>query len=763
MSFVVGNNSGRPTAYFTADAASRIAARGTPFVSQYPLSPIRWASRNDVSIVTSIVSYVTGKKIAWTGDNTWKRGDSSLLSSVGTPVWVRRIFKKSLHPLVTEAYLFGQLVGYLALGGTKSSFLRMISGAICAFPVVLPHGFLIKPELFLGEYREDALISTRVPMQDMFVIIMQRTGIQEIPARQLAFPLPREEDELAGQVIPLQIVSGLRHCLLCGTCLPPIARRTEIRYVLDASVVVKEGDTICNACVSKDGYIAISHTWGTTRPQLVGTRLVPWTVPLREEAKLAHLLKHGVPPRGLVWVDVLCIDQDSDYDKSAQIREMRSIFRGCQYSVAHLDNVALMHLISGLAKRLSVSRYQEPDEISIARLPREVASNAAKAIESIMADPWFQRVWTMQECFLPPSVLFVESRSGQLGATIDDLVCAGFVAMHFSDRSVDPNGVSWPAAKLGGTSSCHTEGAAFCIELSQERKCSKVADRLYGILGLLPYGKNVPVNYDVYPKVRHQDFLTFAIRNGDTSLLHFTGKQFANGVPLPSLDGQGGIIWLARPLEEPFSISWCADDRLKFNNACLVSKVIGRLDINARGDGDIVEKLALEFFRWLTTMVASPAQVASTLLWRNHERDDCYGDEATAAVAGLMFASRNRVIFHWRVRRLLARNACGGRVAWFFDRAAETYQGRWGTAVAYQGEETTIVTLTSADITDFRDLVVFDYGGRNWSGWTAPLLVSRTDQRREYCRLGPLLPVSPFWTPKTKVVASPVYLKGKTF
>ncbi|KXS10834.1 hypothetical protein M427DRAFT_148228 [Gonapodya prolifera JEL478] len=735
---------GEHQAYLSKHQAIQVTGFSTPFITRRPLQDVPWTNGQVPSGIEIVLRHVN-VRTAW-------RPQFGSMAAFGIPMWAANKLRQAIHPLARDNYIIGQFISFLALGGNVAQ-LRNILEMENVFPVVLPSRHHNQPTIYFGCWVDSLL--AKDPPHSMMTLI-QLAGGGDIPSgRLLAVALPQVHDPLLDYgVVPPNVLRDWRYCLICGNATEPQSHRT--RFVLDGIVVVESGKTVCETCQNRTGYTTISHVWGHTSP--FKTFLVSWKVPLRTREKLLQLLHYGLEQKSLTWVDVVCINQDDHPDKCAQVSHMGNIFRHCNHCVVHVENVSNHRQLFGLAKKHAMTRYGSPKDSAIAQLSREHALSITQAVSRTMSDQWFKRVWTLQECLLPPSIQFVGA-DGQNGATIEDIVCGGFIAMGYPDRSVDPTGVGWDAAKLGGETSWETEGAAYVLNLVGQRQCSVAADKVYGILGLLPWGNKVTVNYHLFPKVRQMDFIAVALAHGDNSILHFTGDQLSAGSPLPLLNDPSSVIWLSRPTP---TLSFRMTTLGLKLPPCRTSKVTHVYDMQAHGDTSAMLPLARGLFHWLGSIKASSAQVASVLLWRDHEHNDIYREEAISVVEGLIFASQNSRLFAWFYNRLVEnRKACGGRVSQFFERSVKIYFGRFGSAVAYTSSNGSVCiafATTAAENIDTATCAILDYGGRNWAGWTTPLLVRKKSP--DFVRIGIVTPVAPEWRAST-IEDKTIYLKGQ--
>jgi Heterokaryon incompatibility protein (HET) len=90
-----------------------------------------------------------------------------------------------------------------------------------------------------------------------------------------------------------------------------------------------------------------------------------------------------------IWVDAICINQDDDDEKSAQIRFMGLIYR----------RASSVYIWLGKHERES-QLLKEVDQFSRTMMqdaPADTLANARKAVDGLIALPWFGRRWVIQE------------------------------------------------------------------------------------------------------------------------------------------------------------------------------------------------------------------------------------------------------------------------------------------------------------------------------------------------------------------------------
>ncbi|KAK1759186.1 heterokaryon incompatibility protein-domain-containing protein [Echria macrotheca] len=141
-------------------------------------------------------------------------------------------------------------------------------------------------------------------------------------------------------------------------------------------------------------FYAISYTWDGQKP----------TVPIRcgdrEMLVTANCFQILCQLRAetafRIWIDAICIDQSSIFERNSQVAMMADIYQkaaGVWIWLGELEQDCHDFLL----------KLTEPTwEQDVDRNPEE-GRHPAQIIRSLAGRPWFSRVWTLQEYILPPS------------------------------------------------------------------------------------------------------------------------------------------------------------------------------------------------------------------------------------------------------------------------------------------------------------------------------------------------------------------------
>ena len=155
-------------------------------------------------------------------------------------------------------------------------------------------------------------------------------------------------------------------------------------------------------------YEAVSYVWGSDLKchllEITGSEgAIPITASLYSVLKQ---LRSPLVPRTL-WVDALCINQDDNIEKSAQVRLMYDIYSQATKVVAYLgDEAEDSHLVPPLLERLADRiLFDQGQAGSLAR--SRLKSEDLQPVAALMRRPWFRRAWIIQEFLAAQDILMV--------------------------------------------------------------------------------------------------------------------------------------------------------------------------------------------------------------------------------------------------------------------------------------------------------------------------------------------------------------------
>jgi hypothetical protein len=137
-------------------------------------------------------------------------------------------------------------------------------------------------------------------------------------------------------------------------------------------------------------YEALSYVWGSPEPSdeiFIDGCLFRVTSNL---GKALRRLRQTQEPRTL-WIDAICINQADTTERASQVQLMGDIYKQASRVVAYLADLdeGMDSTTPGEISRLSITKYRGED------------------VENILRDPWWSRVWVIQEAAFADPLVFI--------------------------------------------------------------------------------------------------------------------------------------------------------------------------------------------------------------------------------------------------------------------------------------------------------------------------------------------------------------------
>jgi hypothetical protein len=175
----------------------------------------------------------------------------------------------------------------------------------------------------------------------------------------------------------------------------------------------------------RDGYIAVSYTWGRWKigEQFAGG--TAWSLPQVNAAVFEDMLPSlkqivaSIPSSRYFWIDVLCINQDDPTELRKEISKQAAIFGAAKAGLVYLWSIDSAHelgrVMSSLGDLLLWSlqfsdwdAQKRSDLLDAQKFPWHIQR---RLDGKLRLDPWFSSLWTLQEMTLAPSSIWM-TRSG---------------------------------------------------------------------------------------------------------------------------------------------------------------------------------------------------------------------------------------------------------------------------------------------------------------------------------------------------------------
>lgn len=162
----------------------------------------------------------------------------------------------------------------------------------------------------------------------------------------------------------------------------------------------------------REGYIAVSYTWGRWKiaeKREIGT---PWPLPIVDPVKCKFdltdfkLVLSHVKICRYFWIDVLCIDQTNSEEMREEIAKQGFIFDAARAVITCLwslnTGLELAYALRDFGDRFLWSlRVSGPETRESSFLVGESTNDHDETFaEGLRSDPWFSSLWTLQEMIL---------------------------------------------------------------------------------------------------------------------------------------------------------------------------------------------------------------------------------------------------------------------------------------------------------------------------------------------------------------------------
>jgi hypothetical protein len=147
-----------------------------------------------------------------------------------------------------------------------------------------------------------------------------------------------------------------------------------------------------------DEYEAVSYVWGD--PARVQSILVDSRrLPITKSAYDILRRRWSTGRERLIWIDQVCINQDDGDEKAAQVQLMRRIYKGAKRVTAFLGHTEDAHLVESLFAELHFRKkgLRYSFEALKKLYQSEPKTEQWNAMAKFFGNPWFQRVWIVQE------------------------------------------------------------------------------------------------------------------------------------------------------------------------------------------------------------------------------------------------------------------------------------------------------------------------------------------------------------------------------
>ncbi|KFH61786.1 hypothetical protein MVEG_12369 [Podila verticillata NRRL 6337] len=331
--------------------------------------------------------------------------------------------------------------------------------------------------------------------------------------------------------------------------------------------------------VKDNGYVAISHVWGTLNMyaanELEIEDGVDWWLPLSDHSKITKV-KNAMKylKKEYCWFDALCMNQDRQYEIDQEVAFMGDYYAGADYTLVIPTTDPIPS--EGYEKWYSmmgdiIEKKREFTSLEKDWIMAQIESG--KPMLDLSKEKWFTRVWTFQEGAMAKELVLITStevyvfmfeiahRISYMDSMDSSYTEYLFGVSRFPLLHVFGNRMDF---RMYGTDLVNTMIAC------AGRDCFKQQDRFYGALGMLGY-KDFPVDYTIDMEDLNNAIVKHAYSKGDISWLAIgggTGKGFIQ--PMYKRFQVVGQIWKE---ESPNVCGIKIEDDILYINTCSFAKI----------------------------------------------------------------------------------------------------------------------------------------------------------------------------------------------
>jgi hypothetical protein len=247
-------------------------------------------------------------------------------------------------------------------------------------------------------------------------------------------------------------------------------------------------------------YKALSYVWGEALP-LHEIRVNESILFVRQNLRNFLLLWDE---SDYIWIDQICINQRDLKERGQQVGMMAQIYERCESLIIWLGSESpgfrsavdgYNDALSDLASRqLSLRRKLDARRPPLLELGEQWKR---RLLTALFSDVYFTRLWVIQEVLLSQNidVLYRSKRGleliswkalGSYAPTAGLIMGIGSVLLHYHGASEE----WWSLTR--------------CLDKFSDCHCLEPRDKIYALLGLVPEGDKIPVDYT---KPVHETFI----------------------------------------------------------------------------------------------------------------------------------------------------------------------------------------------------------------------------------------------------------------
>jgi hypothetical protein len=250
-------------------------------------------------------------------------------------------------------------------------------------------------------------------------------------------------------------------------------------------------------------YYTASYVWGERKHTCTAVNLKTGSLPVLDSlAPFLHMItQHSdFQPTDWWWIDSLCINLQDGQEREKQVRIMADIYKRARRAIVWLGEekeddsdctgaVEFLHYLSSMQ-----IAFNGDDHAMRSNLENPDFTEKCAAVSSLLARPWWTRVWTLQEFVLPKEAkLYCGAASisrGRFKSAVYSIFLCSTISNEFEHELV-PRRLFDGAFNRRRIHQWHTKPASIGINLIAimaylgNHSATDSRDRIYSVLGLI--------------------------------------------------------------------------------------------------------------------------------------------------------------------------------------------------------------------------------------------------------------------------------------
>lgn len=283
-------------------------------------------------------------------------------------------------------------------------------------------------------------------------------------------------------------------------------------------------------------YVALSYAWGDPRqvaPYTVNGQkvLIPKSLSLALKQVFTYLGRQRDMGEIYLWADAICINQADNDEKACQVASMKSIYQRADTVIVHLD---AHNSMSDGAYAVTNSWFWYKQAGGHQRQSELPGLSGHRTLVSFFNQPWWNRVWTLQEVACNPKaiILWGSNRSLEWSRVVR-------FASHWQDREALFASHSSDSCSAASQIFAGGLGAKLAFSMARYQEtfpwlsalvatsnfaCTDPRDRLYALAGVCHPLPGVEISYTKPTADVFRDFTKAMIsHHNDLEILQLAG------------------------------------------------------------------------------------------------------------------------------------------------------------------------------------------------------------------------------------------------